>query len=497
LGTNGDDAQRARTSLFNGTLLTAFSTLSYSTFIPNPGPQASYIQLFVDNNADGNYDDILYFEPIYQTGLYPTVPGATPIAQPPLAQNAWQPWNAAAGGWWSLNAGTGGPPLDTLAHYSVVNPGARLATNTPAFRITAGFTAPTWNNFDGYFDNVNVNGTCYDFEPFSGRKTLDFDGDNRADYAVISSGGTDMPQEFLSPKQSRQRIRAGIPRPISKEINIGGGPTWEILFSGGGAASIPFGQLGDFYVPGQFTLDNRTDIAVWRPSTQEFTIRSSETGNPIITTVAIGNAASDPTVTGDYTGDGIDDPCVFTGTQWIYLPNNGNGTFGAAVTVSFGQLGDFPSPGDYNGDGLNDFAVERQDPINPQNAHFYLDYNGITPGVSDADGVLGLDENVIVPSDYDGDGTTDFAIADETTYPYIYWVYASSATGILIGHAWGDNTIGFQTQGDYDGDGSVDIAVWHSDPSGIFFVRRSSDLLMGIQGWGLSTDYPVAYYQAH
>jgi hypothetical protein len=167
------------------------------------------------------------------------------------------------------------------------------------------------------------------------------------------------------------------------------------------------------------------------------------------------------------------------------------------VTVSFGQLGDFPSPGDYNGDGLDDFGVARSDASNPSLLHFFIDHNGITPGVSDRDGVFGQSDDVVVPSDYDGDGETDVTIADETTFPYIHWVYFSSDTGVIIGHAWGDNTIGFQTQGDYDGDDTDDIAVWHSDPSGTFFVRRSSDLLMEVQSWGASTDYPVAYYQSH
>jgi subtilisin-like proprotein convertase family protein len=342
------------------------------------------------------------------------------------------------------------------------------------------------------------------------RKKLDFDGHDPADYAVITSGGT--LSESLTPKSPKNRIQAGIPRPMSPGANGGGPPTnWDILSNFAGPTSVTFGQIGDFFVPGQFTSDNRADIAIWRPSTQQFIICNSNASDifvdptpctevgEVITTPAIGDAASDPTVTGDYTGDGIDDPCVFTGTQWIYLPNNGDGTFGAAVTVSFGQLGDFPSPGDYNNDGMYDFGVSRPDAGNPSNAHFFLDYNGVTPGVSDADGVFRESDDVIVPGDYDGDGQTEIAIADVTTFPYIHWVYASSLTGVIVGHAWGDNSIGFQAQADYDGDpqNTDDIAVWHSDPTGTFFVRRSSDLGLQVQSWGLSSDYPVAYYQSH
>jgi CSLREA domain-containing protein len=340
------------------------------------------------------------------------------------------------------------------------------------------------------------------------RKALDFNGDDRADFAVITFSGAlqeATKQQVIMPKMPGQRFKAGIPYPLQLEREAGGGGcavpdfSWEVNYSNGsGTLSVAFGCLGDFPVPGQFTTDAETDIAIWRPSDQMFHILTSESNYLTeVTTPAMGDAFSDPTVFGDYTGDGIDDPAVFTGTQWIYRPNNGSGTFGAAVTVSFGQLGDFPSPGDYNDDGLNDFVVSRPDSSNPNNAHFFLDYNGMTPGVSDADGVFRESDDVIVPSDYDGDGQTEIAIADVTTFPYIHWVYFSSSTGVIIGHAWGDNTIGFQTQGDYDGDDLDDICVWHTDPTGTFFVRRSSDLLMTVQSWGLSTDYPVAYYQSH
>ena len=333
------------------------------------------------------------------------------------------------------------------------------------------------------------------------RKVLDFDGDGRADYAVITSGGG-APPEVLSPKSPKERIRAGIPRPIPIQINGGTPLTWEIILSGGGTLSIPFGNLGDFPIPGQFTTDNRTDIAVWSPSTQQFSIRRSEDGTTI-TTPAIGDMFSDPTVLGDYSdpsgalvADGIDDPCVFTGSSWVYLPNNGNGVFGAPVTVSFGMSGDFPSPGDYNGDGLSDFGVAHADPSDPNFLFFVIGFNDGTPAV-DRQGRFGESDDVIVPGDYDGDGETDVAIADETTFSFINWVYFSSATGVVVGNAWGDNSIGFETQADYDGDGADDIAVWHSDPSGTFFVRRSSDLGTTVQSLGASTDYPVAYYQAH
>jgi hypothetical protein len=330
---------------------------------------------------------------------------------------------------------------------------------------------------------------------------MDFDGDGMADYAVLSGSGASpdpeamtQPGNILTPKHTGKRIAAGLPRPIierSKDASVADTYIWNIRYSSSLTDfTVVFGTSDDFFVPGQYTSDSKTDMAIWRYSTQEFIVRPSEGGPDI--TYNIGNSQyDDPTVVGDYDGDGIDDPCVFTGTQWIYRSSMS----GTNVTVSFGQVGDFPCPGDFNGDGRNDFGVQRAYSMDPQIGYFLVDYNG--DGVSDGEGTFGYYNNVITPGNYDGDAATDFAIADVTRYPGIHWTYISSQTGVMFSADWGDPSIGWQAQGDYDGDGKDDITVWHSDPTGTFYARRSSDLTLEIQSWGSSADYPVAYYQSH
>jgi len=194
-GLDGDSFAQFRNRNYHGTLLSALTALSYDTFVSaNGGCQAPYIVLNVDVNADGVFDfnsspdDLLFFEPCYQTGAY--VPTSPPGQTIPVQNggviplNTWQHWDAFSGGWWSAKyGGSGGPPLTllstyittTLAGLGYLTPKIANASNAtiPAdclggVRIVAGPGAPVWNSFDGNADNftIGVSGvnTTFDFE---------------------------------------------------------------------------------------------------------------------------------------------------------------------------------------------------------------------------------------------------------------------------------------------------------------------------------------------
>ena len=174
VGTDGDDATRIRTTDCNGLLLSdvASSPLSYWTYVTSfgSGGQATYVQLRIDLDNDGSTDDVLFFEPVYQNGTYSilgysgAVPNQCPGFPPCVQLGAWQYWDARVGGWWSANDSAGGPPLTTLQGYAANYPGARIATDTPSLRLTAGFGAGAWDGFDGATDALTACGTTYDFE---------------------------------------------------------------------------------------------------------------------------------------------------------------------------------------------------------------------------------------------------------------------------------------------------------------------------------------------
>jgi uncharacterized repeat protein (TIGR01451 family) len=172
VGPDGGDAAQARQPGYNLVRLDQLTALSYSTFteVDGSGDQAPYIILNLDHNGDTTLDDQIFFEPVYQSGVFfPSNP------QGPLVDDTWQNWNALTGGWWSVNnlcAAGPGINVKSLATYIACFPNARIlngGTGLGGVRIVTGFGAGAWNDYLGAADNftIGVSGvnTTYDFEP--------------------------------------------------------------------------------------------------------------------------------------------------------------------------------------------------------------------------------------------------------------------------------------------------------------------------------------------
>ncbi len=245
---------------------------------------------------------------------------------------------------------------------------------------------------------------------------------------MIAVPGSGMPNS--NTVSTTAKIAAGAPSPIPPGDYDGdhktdlavfrpSTDTWYVALSGGGGKTVQFGDPAhaDVSVPGDYEGNNQTDFAVFRPSTDQWFIRltngqtySTQFGDP---------SQHDIPVPADYEGIGKTDLAVFrpsTG-QWIIRLSSGQ-TF----VTQFGDpsKGDIPVPADYEGIGKVDLAVFR-----PSTDQWIIAASG---GGGAAVYQFGdpSQHDEPVPGDYNGDGRADLAVFRPST---AHWIISASGGG--------------------------------------------------------------------
>jgi hypothetical protein len=247
---------------------------------------------------------------------------------------------------------------------------------------------------------------------------------------------------------------------------------WYWLNSSNGQFNaLQFGSNGDKIVPGDYDGDGKNDVAIFRPGTGVwYILRSLDSG---VITYRFGTNGDIPVV-GDFTGDGKSDLAVFRPSTGVWytlnLVNN------AVTAAQFGSNGDKPVVGDFDGDGKSDFAVYR-----PSTGVWYVlrSSNGVATTAQ-----FGIAEDRAVPGDYDGDGKTDIAVFRPSTG--IWYLLRSTAgfTAVQFGTATDQ-----PAPTDYDGDCKTDIAVFRA---GSWYILNSSNGSVDTYQFGTTNDISVA-----
>lgn len=163
VGANGANGTYVENPDYAGFLLSDLTVLSYATYVQTyVNGQAPYLVLALDFDGDAIVEDALAFEPVYQTGGYPSssaIPNQCGVSPNCVDLNTWQSWDALVGGWWSFTAATSGPPLVTIADYVAAHPTARIVNDASfgdGVSINAGFGAGAWDNFLGNADALRI-----------------------------------------------------------------------------------------------------------------------------------------------------------------------------------------------------------------------------------------------------------------------------------------------------------------------------------------------------
>ena len=205
----------------------------------------------------------------------------------------------------------------------------------------------------------------------------DFDGDGKDDFAVWRPDAPEVAAFYiLSSSDFTTRIETfgqtgdnplvvgdwdgdGIDDPaVYRDSAVGSQSFFYFLGSDNNPSNnitfLPWGTTGDEPIRGDFDGDRKKDLAVFRPSTEQWIIRQSSDANVRYERFGF---ASDRRFDADFDGDGKTDLTAFRPSEnnWYYLRSIDN----EPIKFTFGLSTDQLVPGDYDGDGKTDIAVFR------------------------------------------------------------------------------------------------------------------------------------------
>ena len=152
-------------------------------------------------------------------------------------------------------------------------------------------------------------------------------------------------------------------------------------------------------------------IGIFRPSTNTFFLRNSNTVGPGEIVVPLGTVNDTPLV-GDWDGDGTTTIGVYRPSTQTFFLRNSN-TFGPGeIVIPYGDTGDIPLAGDWDGTGTATIGVYR-----PSTSTFFL-RNSNTPGAGDIVIPYGDAGDIPVVGDWDGNGTTTIGVYRPSTHTF-------------------------------------------------------------------------------
>ena len=170
---------------------------------------------------------------------------------------------------------------------------------------------------------------------------------------------------------------------------------------------ITFGQIDDQPVVGDWNGSGTDKPGVFRQSTGQFLLQISASKIIVVNFGLPGELA----VVGDWDGNGIDTPGVFNPVNGLWRLTNGiNGlnvggsTPPGSNTFTFGQGGDLPIAGDWDGNGVDGVGLFRGG-----NTTFFLS-NGFQGVIDIKPFIFGVVGGKPIAGDWNGDGITTIGV---------------------------------------------------------------------------------------
>jgi hypothetical protein len=232
-----------------------------------------------------------------------------------------------------------------------------------------------------------------------------------------------------------------------------------------------------------FDGDGRVDIGIYRPSSGTWFWLKSSTGNSDFGYRGWGvQAQNDAPVVGDFDGDGTVDPTVFRPASGTWFVLESHAAFSTWRYFGWGVSTDVPVPGNYE----SQFAETEPAVFRPSTGTWYVQRPG---GGTSWSVVFGQTGDEPIAGDFDGDGVRDVAVYRPSNGTW-FWLKSSTGRSEFDYRGWGLSAEGDRpAPGDYDGDGKTDLCVFRPS-TGTWFILEShaNYTTWSYFGWGVSTD---------
>lgn len=197
-------------------------------------------------------------------------------------------------------------------------------------------------------------------------------------------------------------------------------------------------------------------VGLYRPKTAQFFLRYTNVGAGGVNLDFAYGQPGDLPVVGDWNGDGVDTIGVFRPTTREFILSDENKTPTApAYSFIFGETGDLPIAGDWDGDGKDSVGLYR-----PSTAQFFL-RNDLSIGGADFIMLFGQKGDQPTAGDWDGDGKDTPAVY--RAGQGVFYVKANcNDCAAELGGSLLDPTQGvLPVVGDWSGDGKTDMGRYN------------------------------------
>jgi len=223
--------------------------------------------------------------------------------------------------------------------------------------------------------------------------------------------------------------------PASQSVGLvdPGAGLWY-LRQGAESAQFYFGNPGDYPFVGDWDCDGDATPGLYRQSDGFVYLRNSNTQGTADVTFFFGNPGDVP-IAGDFDGDGCDTVSIYRPAEGRFfiinaLGENGGGLGAAAFDYYFGDPGDKPFVGDFDGDGEDTIGLHRESTglVYFRNTH--------TQGVADNQFYFGDPGDRLIAGDWNQDGVDSPAVYRPTTTTF-YFRYTNTQGNADEAATWG------------------------------------------------------------